>query len=140
MQPGDSDVRADPWAVEYGAETPGAGTFPAEVAVDVDVTVETLISHETSPFRVEGVERAAGQDLAYAKQPKVTPGYFRVMGIGLLRGRTFSEPDVRSSEPVAIGSKGLADRYWPSGEELGKRGHHRRDVAANRRDRSGRQE
>ena len=75
-----------------------------------------LISNETSPFRVEGIEPSTGQDLVYAEQPKVTPGYFRAMGIGLLRGRTFSESDVGSGEPVAIVSKGLADRYWPSGD------------------------
>jgi hypothetical protein len=60
---------------------------------------------------VEGVRPAAGQDLVYAEQPKVTPAYFRAMGIGLLRGRTFSESDIGSGEPVAIVSKGLADRY-----------------------------
>ena len=80
-----------------------------------------LISNETSPFRVEGVEPATGQDLVYAEQPKVTPGYFRAMGIGLLRGRTFSESDAEGAEPVAIVSKGLADRYWPTGDALGKR-------------------
>jgi putative ABC transport system permease protein len=80
-----------------------------------------LISNETSPFRVEGVEPATGQDLVYAEQPKVTPGYFRAMGIGLLRGRTFGESDASAAEPVAIVSKGLADRYWPTGDALGKR-------------------
>lgn len=80
-----------------------------------------LISNETSPFRVEGVEPATGQDLVYAEQPKVTPGYFRAMGIGLLRGRTFSESDASAAEPVAIVSKGLADRYWPTDDALGKR-------------------
>jgi len=80
-----------------------------------------LISNETSPFRVEGVEPAAGRALVYAEQPKVTPGYFRAMGIGLLRGRTFSESDAGGAEPVAIVSKGLADGYWPSGDALGRR-------------------
>jgi putative ABC transport system permease protein len=95
-------------------EVPGVSAVAGSSAVP-------LISNETSPFRVEGVEPAAGQDLAYAEQPKVTLGYFRAMGIGVLRGRTFSESDVGSGEPVAIVSKGLADRYWPSGEVLGKR-------------------
>ena len=84
-----------------------------------------LISNETSPFRVEGVEPAAGQDLVYAEQPKVTPGYFRAMGIGLLRGRTFSESDVgrrRASRHRLEGvcRQVLADaaRPWASGSRL----------------------
>jgi hypothetical protein len=33
------DIRIDPWAVEYGAETPGV-SLPAEDDAQVDVTVE----------------------------------------------------------------------------------------------------
>jgi ABC-type antimicrobial peptide transport system permease subunit len=51
----------------------------------------------------------------------VTDGYFRAMGIRLLSGRSFGESDVAGGEPVAIVSKGLADRYWPGGVALGQR-------------------
>jgi putative ABC transport system permease protein len=91
------------------------------VRVVAGASAVPLISNETSPFRVEGVEPATGQDLVYAEQPKVTPGYFRAMGIGLVSGRTFSESDAGGAEPVAIVSKGLADRYWPTGDALGNR-------------------
>ena len=67
------------------------------------------------------MEPGTGQDVVYAEQPKVTAGYFRAMGIGLVRGRTFNESDVAGGEPVAIVSKRLADRYWPAGDALGKR-------------------
>jgi ABC-type antimicrobial peptide transport system permease subunit len=43
------------------------------------------------------------------------------MGIRFQSGRNFSEADVAGSEAVAIVSKGLAARYWPIGEALGKR-------------------
>jgi putative ABC transport system permease protein len=95
-------------------EVPGVRTAAAASAVP-------LISNESSPFRVEGVELAARQDMIFAEQPKVTAGYFRAMGITLLRGRRFSEADVAGGEPVAIVSKGLADRFWPTGDPLGKR-------------------
>jgi putative ABC transport system permease protein len=95
-------------------QVPGVRAVAAASAVP-------LISNETSPFRVEGVEPGPGSGPVYAEQPKVTPGYFRAMGIGVLHGRTFSESDGRGTEPVAIVSKGFADRYWPASEALGKR-------------------
>jgi hypothetical protein len=67
---------------------------------------------------VEGVEYATRQDFPYAEQPKVTEGYFRAMGIRLLSGRSFSESDVAGGEPVAIVSKGLADRYWMRNQRI----------------------
>jgi putative ABC transport system permease protein len=95
-------------------EVPGITAVAAASAVP-------LLSNETSPFRVEGVESATGQNHVFAEQPKVTPGYFRAMGIGLVRGRTFGESDVAGGEPVAIVSKGFADRYSPEGDALGRR-------------------
>jgi putative ABC transport system permease protein len=96
------------------AALPGVDTVAVSSAVP-------LISNESSPFRVEGVEYATRQDFPYAEQPKVTSGYFRAMNIRLLNGRDFSESDVAGGEPVAIVSQGLADRYWPAGQALGKR-------------------
>jgi putative ABC transport system permease protein len=81
-----------------------------------------LISNESSPFRVEGRESSdRGENIMYAEQPKITPGYFRVMRIGQVRGREFNELDIRSSQPVAIVSENLARTYWPGEDAIGKR-------------------
>jgi putative ABC transport system permease protein len=50
----------------------------------------------------------------------VSPGYFKTMGIPLLRGRVFTEQDTRNSEPVTIVNKTFVDRYWPDLNPVGK--------------------
>jgi len=51
----------------------------------------------------------------------VSPGYFRVMKVPLLRGRLFSEHDGPTSQPVAIINDALARAYFPVKNPLGSR-------------------
>src|SRR5207253_4367433 len=44
----------------------------------------------------------------------VTPGYFPTLDIPLLSGRDFAAFDADTSAPVAIVSRAMAERYWPS--------------------------
>jgi putative ABC transport system permease protein len=50
----------------------------------------------------------------------VSPDYFRVMQIPLLRGRFFSDQDSQSNPNVAIISETLARRYFPNQDPLGR--------------------
>src|SRR5580700_2634328 len=50
----------------------------------------------------------------------VSPDYFRVMRIPLLRGRFFSEHDTASNPNVAIISETLARRYFPNQDPIGR--------------------
>src|SRR5881394_61993 len=50
----------------------------------------------------------------------VSPDYFRVMRIPLLRGRFFSEQDSPSNPKVAIISETLAQRYFPNQDPIGR--------------------
>jgi len=50
----------------------------------------------------------------------VSPDYFRVMRIPLLRGRLFSEQDSPSNPKVAIISETLARRYFPGQDPIGR--------------------
>ena len=51
----------------------------------------------------------------------ITPDYFRVMGIRLIAGRTFTDADTAQAPPVAIIDQALARRFWPGSSPLGAR-------------------
>ena len=72
------------------------------------------------PFAIAGnppPERGAADTANYVA---TSPGYFRVMGISLIRGRLFSEDDSASRPPVALISETLARRYFPGENPLGR--------------------
>jgi len=50
----------------------------------------------------------------------VTPHYFSAFRIPLLRGRSFDERDTGKSEHVVIVNQAFAQKYWPSGDPIGK--------------------
>jgi putative ABC transport system permease protein len=51
----------------------------------------------------------------------VGPGYFRTMGMQLLRGREFDERDDSASTPVMIVNQAFIDQMFPGENALGKR-------------------
>lgn len=50
----------------------------------------------------------------------VSAGYFRTMGMRLVRGRLFEERDGVYAKPVAIINEAMVRRYWPGQDPLGK--------------------
>ncbi len=47
--------------------------------------------------------------------------YFEVLGMPLLAGRPFRDSDQAASEPVAIVSAAMAQRFWPDGRAIDQR-------------------
>lgn len=54
-------------------------------------------------------------------KPVISAGYFRTMGIRLLKGRELDEHDNASAPGVAIISASVARILWPQGDALGRR-------------------
>ena len=62
--------------------------------------------------------KSVGEAPAAAPQ-QVTPGYFRTMGIAVVRGREFTESDRDDAPLVAIVNETAARKLWPGKSALG---------------------
>jgi putative ABC transport system permease protein len=72
-------------------------------------------------FTIEDQPIASGQPHPDEQIRFVSAGYFRTMGITLLRGRDFTERDLPETTQVVIANEALVRKYWPNQEPLGKR-------------------
>jgi predicted permease len=63
----------------------------------------------------------AGSVGPHGNQRVVDPGYFKTLGLTLLKGRLFTDADTAGTQPVVVIDRLLADRYWPGKDPIGKR-------------------
>jgi len=71
-------------------------------------------------FHVQDRRLANESDAPSVDAYSITPDYFRVMKIPLLRGRAFTSDDVAGSEHVAIVSESCAKSLFPGEDPIGK--------------------
>jgi putative ABC transport system permease protein len=74
---------------------------------------------DTRAFRVEG--RPASADDLQVERYSVTPAYFSVMRIPLVRGRLLAESDRVGTEPVVVIGERTARVVWPGQDPIGQR-------------------
>jgi putative ABC transport system permease protein len=74
-------------------------------------------------FVIEGRPAPRAGTLPTAWWFDVSPGYFRTLGVPLVRGRAFTPADGRGAPKVAIINETMARRYWPHSDPLGQRVH-----------------
>jgi putative ABC transport system permease protein len=74
------------------------------------------------PFTVEGHPPPSGDIFNGDEQWRsITPHYFAAFKIPLLRGRAFNDNDSSRSTRVLVISEGMARKYWPKEDALGRR-------------------
>jgi putative ABC transport system permease protein len=72
----------------------------------------------SSSFTIEGRPEVIQQPLTF---DIITPDFFQVLQVPLLRGRFFSDGDRADTQPVAIINETAAKTHWPTEDALGKR-------------------
>jgi len=79
-----------------------------------------------SSFEVEG--KPSGTDINVADTKIISPDYFRVMGISLMRGRYLNEEDAKLPPASLIVNQTFAHKVWPGIDPIGKRIRLRSDA------------
>ena len=93
--------------VEYAAIVSGNG-------------VPLIGPHNTGTFTIENQASVEGS-LPTVQGSAVSPDYFRLLGIPLMRGRLFTESDDLTAPNVTLIDEALAQRYFVNQDPLGHR-------------------
>jgi putative ABC transport system permease protein len=93
-----------------------ARALPGVTGVAAGSTV--LRPSNSSSFTIEGRPEMIQQPLS---RDIITPDFFRVLQVPLLRGRYFSDRDRADGELVTIINETTAKTHWPNDDPLGKR-------------------
>lgn len=70
------------------------------------------------PFKVMGRPLKDGPFHGGGGWKTVSPGFFEVFHIKIIRGRSFNERDNHTGPPVVIINESMARRFWPKGDPL----------------------
>jgi predicted permease len=90
-------------------------------AIPLDQSQRELNALEGKFFVTLEGSRDQADAPSLVERSRITPEYFQLMGIPLVRGRLFSEFDNDTAPPVAIVNEAFARAYWPNEDPIGKR-------------------
>jgi predicted permease len=101
----------------YDAVRERAGALPGVSAVSLVSRAPFSGPNSANVVAIEGqpTDRSSAPDVDYRA---IAPGYFRVLGIPLRRGRDLRPDD---GADVAIASEEMARRLWPGQDPIGRR-------------------
>ncbi|MFY9574377.1 MAG: ABC transporter permease, partial [Blastocatellia bacterium] len=97
------------------------GTVPGVQSVGAIASVFLTDTPNSTNFSIEGRPVPTGAEAIEVPLDSISPAYFNVMGIPLLRGREFDDRDVQGSTPVVIINQTFATRFFNGEDPIGKR-------------------
>jgi putative ABC transport system permease protein len=80
-----------------------------------------LLGGWQSSFTLEGRPEPPAGQLPSADITRVTPDYFKAMGVRVQEGRVFTDHDTADAPPVAMVDETFVRAHFPQGDALGKR-------------------
>jgi len=99
------------------AHRPGVESAAVSMAVPLDNRMGSM----EGQIWIEGRPAPAGAPAPEADFQIVSPGYFRTLGISILRGRDFTRADSGPTNAAAIINESFARRHWGKADPVGQR-------------------
>jgi len=91
-----------------------------EAALGSEPSIPLHHDRNRSALIVEG-RQAQSRQIPLVERSQVTPEYFHLLEIPLLRGRLFNDHDDENAPLVAVINQAMAETYWRDEDPLGKR-------------------
>jgi predicted permease len=89
-----------------------------------DPVVESMAAASSTPLAGvlpdTSISSSPGSPAVKSWYNRVSPEYFRMLDVPILRGRNFSVEEAAGSLPVAILSAATAERLWPGADPIGR--------------------
>ena len=111
--PGDKNVQFYNQLLPRVAQIPGVKSVAASSPLPLTGSMMRIT------FQIEG-RPVPEEDEPSEIVSIATPGFFKTIGIPILRGREFQETDTRSATKVALITQGFARKYFPNDDPIGK--------------------
>ncbi len=106
----------------YRRAIAGIKALPGVVAVGTSYSLPmSSVALAWEPIQVEGYVPKTAHERIISNSRFISPGYFRVMDVSLIRGRLFDERDTRGEPLNVIVDEAMVDRFWPAQDPIGKR-------------------
>jgi len=94
------------------------GAMPGVEAASVANAVP--FNAERRTFSIQGQPAVVAAERPRARYFAASPGYFRVLSMPMVRGRTFHESDNATAPRVAVVNRIFAERFFPGQNPLGR--------------------
>jgi putative ABC transport system permease protein len=105
----------------YGELSRRVAALPGVTAVGGVAGVPLVSERGDLGINIEGRPVAPGESRRRADWQVVTPGYFKAIGMRLVRGRAIEETDLETTPGVVVINEALAKKYWTNDDPIGKR-------------------
>jgi putative ABC transport system permease protein len=103
-----------------GDVTDRVGTLPGVLSVGAISHLPLSGANAGRGFSIEGKTMPPGEN-ASAAYRLTCPGYFRSLGIPVIKGRDFDARDATEAPGAVILNQETAKRYWPNDDPTGRR-------------------